>query len=68
MPGPTGHAKCHSPTMARKSDKSMKGIQGNFNMKECRNKFGGQGNLCSLDKNVESIYLNQVSRVERGYE
>lgn len=58
MPGSTGHAECHSPTMARESDKSMKGIQGKFNMKECRNQFGGRGNLCSLDKNVESIYLN----------
>lgn len=58
MPGLTSHAKCHWPTVARESDKSMKGIQGKFNMKECRNQFGGQGNLCNLGKNVESIYLN----------
>lgn len=44
-PAPAGYAKCHLPTMARESDKSMKGIQGKFNMKECRNQFGSQVNL-----------------------
>ena len=36
LQAPAGHAKCHSPAVARESGKSMEGIQGKFNMKECR--------------------------------
>lgn len=58
LQAPAGHAKCHSPTVARESDKSTKGIQGKFNMKECRIQPNGQGNRYHLDQSVESTYLN----------